>query len=274
MANAEQIENQSYLYSAVLHLTVLLIGIFGLPEIWRQHRDALPTAMTVEVLPIGQTNIKPKQKSKKVIEKPKPEPAKPQKPAWAQPRVPEPKIEAKPVPAPPKPVEKKKETPKPIEEPKKQEKPKEPEMDLADILRSVEEAAQSESDIPSANNESSEDSKQAISDNYNDALPLAMSEIDAIRQQIIRNWNIPAGAKNAHNLIIVLDIQLTTTGHVTSVELAQDKSRYYSDSFFRAAADSAIRAVRRSSPIQNLPTDKYNTWKHIELHFDPKELLY
>ena len=273
MAHVDPIENQSYIYSGILHFIVLMIGIFGLPEFWESHRESLPVAMTVEVLPIGQTNIKPQEASKRTVKKNKPKPtAKPK--ATPKPK-PEPKKEA--VPLPKKEAEKpkpKKEQPKPKPEPKKEEvvKKPEPEMDLSDILRSVEQAAQG--DTETANTQTSQDTKKAISDNYNPSLPMAMSEIDAIRQQIIRNWNIPAGAKDAYQLIIVLSVQLSPGGEVLNVGLAENKTRYYSDNFFRAAADSAIRAVRRSSPLQNLPTDKYDTWKDLELSFDPKEVLF
>ena len=39
--------NQALLYSAILHFIMLMLAIFGLPEIWRQHRESLPVAMSV-----------------------------------------------------------------------------------------------------------------------------------------------------------------------------------------------------------------------------------
>jgi outer membrane biosynthesis protein TonB len=272
-----QLEAQGRIYSGMLHVVVLLIGIFGLPEIWESHRESLPVVMTVEVLPIGQTNVKP-QTASKPVNKPKveqPKAPKP-KPQTQQPK-PQPKTEPLPL---PKPEEKKpepaKEKPTPKPEPKKEDKPKpvpEENQDLSDILRSVEEAARSETGEDETFEPVAE-TKQAVSDTYNPSLPLAMSEIDAIRQQFMKCWNIPAGAKDAYNLKVVVEVQLTVDGQVTAAELASDKARYYSDTFFRAAADSAIRAVHACSPLQNLPSDKYDTWKHLELTFDPQEVLY
>jgi hypothetical protein len=43
---------------------------------------------------------------------------------------------------------------------------------------------------------------------------------------------------------------------------------------FRAAADSAVRAVYKCNPIKNLPTNKYNSWKEMRLNFDPSMQLY
>jgi hypothetical protein len=47
-----------------------------------------------------------------------------------------------------------------------------------------------------------------------------------------------------------------------------------SDPFYRAAAESALRAVLnpQCSPLK-LPPDKYEQWKILELTFNPKDLL-
>ena len=42
--------------------------------------------------------------------------------------------------------------------------------------------------------------------------------------------------------------------------------------FFRAAAESAIRAVLRCAPYEMLPAAKYETWRDIELTFDPRNI--
>ena len=62
-------------------------------------------------------------------------------------------------------------------------------------------------------------------------------------------------------------------GTVTSVRIL-DTSRYASDQFFRAAADSAVRAVKnpQCTPLK-LPLDKYEQWKTMTLSFNPKDLL-
>lgn len=274
MANADPYRSKALKYSATLHALLLLFAIFGLPELWRAHRESLPTAMTVEVLPIGQTNVKPKPAHKpeqKPKEKPKAkEQVKPKPKSYTEEKA-QPKTKTEAVPL-PKPKEKAKEPEKKKPEPEKKEETKKAEPDFDAILKSVADAAQ-EKEKDSKPSPAAE-SKKAVSDSYNPSLPLAMSEIDAIRQQFIQCWNIPAGAKDAHNLIVVLDVRLAKDGGVISVDLASDTGRYYSDPFFRAAADSAMRAVQRCSPIKNLSPDKYDSWKYLQLSFDPHELLY
>jgi outer membrane biosynthesis protein TonB len=267
-----EFQQQGLVFSGALHFIMLVLVIFGLPELWKKHRDSLPVAMTVEILPIGQTNVKPKQESKptpkSVMDKPltalraksatqsnQPKP----KPVVKKQAVPNPLSKKKPVP----PKEKPKEEPK--------EQPKEEDLDA--ILKSVEKAAKAEQS-DKVNTQTKTESKKAVFDDYNPSLPLAMSEIDAIRQQFMQCWNVPAGAKNAHDLAVTLAVRLNSDGSVLSVELAEGRPRYYTDTFFRAAADSAMRAVNRCSPLKNLPTDKYETWKFLELTFDPRDMLY
>jgi len=264
------------IWSAVFHLLILLLAIVGLPKIWEEHRQSLPVAMSVEVLPITElTNIKTKQAQKKETKKKKVEKAvaKKAKSASSSNRK---KAEAKKKAiAPPKPKEKKKKKPipkkkeKPKEEPKEKKEKKE---DLDAILKSVADAAQKEQgDKPKKANV---EKKKAVSDTYNPSIPMGMSEIDAIRSQFVKCWNLPSGARNAHELRIVVDVRLRADGGVISAELAADKGRYQRDGFFRAAADSAIRAVYRCSPIKGLPAHKYETWKYLQFTFDPRDALY
>jgi outer membrane biosynthesis protein TonB len=105
--------------------------------------------------------------------------------------------------------------------------------------------------------------------------PMSMSELTAIANQFIQCWNLPAGAANDYTLKVAVDVALNLDGSLISVALApEQQNRYGSDMVFQAAADSAMRAVRKCNPIKNLPTDKYNSWKEMRLNFDPSMALY
>jgi outer membrane biosynthesis protein TonB len=41
---------------------------------------------------------------------------------------------------------------------------------------------------------------------------------------------------------------------------------------FQAAAESAVRAVRRCAPY-SLPFEKYAAWQNVIVNFDPREML-
>ncbi|KAF0138159.1 MAG: periplasmic protein TonB, partial [Rhodospirillaceae bacterium] len=102
-------------------------------------------------------------------------------------------------------------------------------------------------------------------------LPLSLSEIDAIRAQIERCWNVPAGARDAGNLIVEIRVQFAPNGQVLSAQIVED-ARYQNDRFYRAAADSAKRAVHQCSPIKAPPT-KYERWREVRLRFNPQAML-
>jgi hypothetical protein len=63
---------------------------------------------------------------------------------------------------------------------------------------------------------------------------------------------------------------LNEDGTVASPPQLIDQGRL-GDPYFRAAADSAIRAVHMCGPYQ-LPPEKYATWNEITITFDPREM--
>lgn len=260
-------------YSAILHGTLLLLMVFGLPEFMQPKHDPEPMAISVDILPIApMSNVKPQEQTPE-----KPEPKKPveEKKTERKP-VPEAKKEEpkKPDPVPLPTPEKPKEVKKP-EKPKEVKKPeKKKEDDLDSILKSVKESAKAEESKKPTQSKDPPKQNAARSDRYDPTQQLSMSETDAIRQQFEKCWDVPAGAKDAQNLVVTLSVAVNEDGSVLSVQLARDKGRYGSDSFFRAAADSAMRAVHRCSPLKNLPAGKYSTWSEMELTFDPKDMLF
>jgi outer membrane biosynthesis protein TonB len=264
--------NRGMRYSALLHGAMLFLLVFGLPSFLEHRPEPEPMAISVDILPIAPiSNVKPQEKAPE-----KPEPKKPvdeqktEKKATPEAK----KEEVKKPDAVPLPTPVKKPEPKKPEK-KEEKKPKKQEDDLDKILKSVKETAKTaESKKPTEKKSEPSNQKEAKSDRYDPAMPLSMSETDAIKQQFQKCWDVPAGAKDAHSLVVTLRVQLNQDGSVIKAELKGDTSRYNSDSFFRAAADSALRAVNRCSPLKNLPTGKYSTWSEMELTFDPKDMLF
>ena len=109
---------------------------------------------------------------------------------------------------------------------------------------------------------------------FDSTQPLSLSERDAIVSQFVQCWNIPAGSANDYTLKVGIDVALRPDGSVIGAALApEQRGRYGNDMPFRAAVDSAIRAVHKCSPIKHLPTEKYNNWKEMRLNFDPSMQL-
>jgi hypothetical protein len=102
---------------------------------------------------------------------------------------------------------------------------------------------------------------------------LSASEVDMVREQISRCWNIPAGARDAKDLVVELRVVVEPDGMVQQATIV-DQGRLAGDPFFRAAAESARRAFfnPQCRPLR-LPPDKYETWKDMVVDFSPKDLL-
>lgn len=273
--------------SGTMHAILLLLIIVGLPSLLFDTEIEEPTAITVDILPIAAlSNVKP---SKQSPVKPKEEEKPPEKPTEDKSEDPleelkEEKKKASPVvktkddkPAPPEVTEapdapKIKEKEKPKDE-KKEEQKEDP---LDAILKGVKDTAAQEKKPSKSSEKKTESSSSANRSNrFDPNSPEAVSVRDAIQSQVYRCWNVPAGAKNADELIIPLEIDYDAGGNPLKVEVAtKAQPRYATDPFFRAAADSAIRAVRRCAPLQNLPVESFSIWQYVDMNFNPRDMLY
>lgn len=99
------------------------------------------------------------------------------------------------------------------------------------------------------------------------------SDYEMISSQIYPYWVVPSGVRDAENIIIEIHIELGDNGEVipSSIKIVDEK-RYASDYVFRAAADSARRAVLQASPL-SIPKEKMNLFREITLRFNLKEAL-
>ena len=100
---------------------------------------------------------------------------------------------------------------------------------------------------------------------------LTLNEVDAFRAQMRRCWSPPAGAKQAENLVVQVRLSLTPAGAISAGPVVVNR-RFLGDPFFRAAAESVLRAIRRCQPF-TMPAEKYASWRNIELTFDPRTML-
>ena len=283
-------------YSTILHLAVILIAFLGLPHLKR------PPIEIEEPIPVDVVTIAPKTNIPKVEPKPveKPEPAKkaelppapplpePPKPAPQKAEVPPPPTPTPPKPEPqvaalppePTPQPKPEKKPEPPEPPKTaaplvpvppESKPKPPpEATVETILKSVEKfTPRSEPErAEKVVNELARTPRPVTSSLDN---KMTISEIEAVRRQIEGCWNVPAGAKDAKNLIIDIHLVMNPDGTVREATVV-DQARMQSDGFFRAAAESARRAIYTCQPLR-LPPDKYSLWQDMTLSFNPSQIL-
>jgi hypothetical protein len=104
------------------------------------------------------------------------------------------------------------------------------------------------------------------------SLPVTSSEIDAVRRQIERCWNMPGGAKEAGDLVVSIRVEMNLDGTPRSAVVA-NSGQMKANPYRQAVADSARRAVLnpRCHPFK-LPPEKYDHWRTMTLIFDPKEM--
>jgi outer membrane biosynthesis protein TonB len=232
------------------------------------------------------------------VAKPEPEPPVPTPvpppSAEAPPPAPEPPKLPEPKPAPPpllKPPEPKPEPPKPTEKaevPRPKEKP-EPPQQMAKNESKVEQKRYDPSQFeallknlatqPTAASPDAPPQRARIASARPSSQPRAplgsqitASEVDLVRQQIARCWNVPAGARDAKDLVVEIRVVVDPDGTVRQATIV-DQTRL-SDPFFRAAAESAKRAFFNPlcRPL-HLPPDKYAIWKDLVVDFSPKDIL-
>ena len=287
----------AFIYSTLFHAVILVIGYFGLPYIQRAPLMS-DAPILVDIVNVDEITNAPPPKAKPA-EKPKPEAKKPPPPkklAKASPPPPPPPAEKPELASlPPEPTPKAKPKPKPEPEKKAKSKPKpqkklakvkprrkpKPPDAFASVLKTVEKI---KARPPEKKKEKKEEKKETFEQQMANALssrsvknnplrPLAISEIDLVRQQIRGCWNLPAGAKEAQDLSIEIRMVMNSDGTVRQARIL-NQNRLQSDPFFRAAAESALRAVLnpRCNPLK-LPPEKYQQWQNMILIFDPSQMF-
>jgi len=265
-------ERRGMVYSATLHLLVVLAILLGLPQLFQPHIDE-EQPIVVQIVNIGPKTLATMKNFQPPVVNKTPTPAEtpPQKPVPAPP-------EAKPAPPPPpppqpKPADVKPPEPKPA--PPTQAKPQPPQplpkqkkQDLAfdQLLKNL--AAKPMKPDQTGPKQKPQPSSQPIAPLGEQ---LSVSELDLVRQQIEQCWNVPAGARDAQNLRPEYRVYMNPDGTVRSATLMNPDR--LNDPFFQAAAESAMRALRNPScqPLK-LPPQKYDLWQTFTITFDPKDL--
>lgn len=99
---------------------------------------------------------------------------------------------------------------------------------------------------------------------------LSQSELDALRARLMQLWNPPIGISDAGDMIIRIRIQLRPDGTLAGPPSVMTSGK---GAMFESARDSAIRAIFRGQPFNMLKPQTYETWKDIEITFDPRDML-
>ena len=102
------------------------------------------------------------------------------------------------------------------------------------------------------------------------AANLSQSEIDALRSRLMGLWNPPVGIQNPEEFVIRVRIRLDRDGKLSAPPQVLSTG---SGVLFNSARDSAVRAVFQGQPFDMLKPEHYETWKDIEVTFDPRDMF-
>ncbi|MCS5596012.1 MAG: hypothetical protein NZ828_02035 [Alphaproteobacteria bacterium] len=291
--------------SFVFHLSILILFTFGLPYLPKNNSIDMESVVAVEFVEIAeitQTNREHSRaenkddKTRAEVQKPDVKPRVNDTPAKPKPKS-APTVDAQVQPltirdnkdsknaAPPPddsvpmPEESKPEkvlAPVKPDKPSKRPKPPEPKKDTEaqqqkafdSVLKNLQISENS-----SAVEEAGEKAQTAAPKTLNLGDRVTISELDALRSQLAQCWNVLAGANFDKRLIVDIKLYMNPDRTVRKHEIV-DGLRYNTDSFFKAAADQAVRGIYSPActPL-NLPTGKYDQWKEITVRFDPSEML-
>ncbi|WP_341764330.1 energy transducer TonB [Candidatus Tisiphia endosymbiont of Beris chalybata] len=296
----------AFIASIIIHLLIIYFFLFGLPLLFPKVPEE--QVIVFEMLPISsKANVPNKIKqnykalenevAKKVVqskaepvEEKKPEPTPEEKPELVKDKKPEPVAEKKPEPTPeekpepvkeskPKPVEEKKPEPTPEEQPveKKQIAAKKKTLDqteLDSLLKNLEQSSEG-SNSKTANKARPKEKLEAHDSKgpYDANLSLSISEISLIKQQIEKHWNIPIGVQNIEQARVILYIAFNQDGSITEVTVKEAICPTIPHNACNALSDSAVRAVWKASPINNLDPKRYNIWKEFNFDFNPSKII-
>jgi hypothetical protein len=287
--------------SGAMHLAILAAIIIGLPTLFR---PAIPEdqPIAVELVTIApETHAThpnpntPKADAKPDIPvpappAPKPEPNPHPPPPSPAPPQPEAKPTPPPPPPPPRPVEAQAPPPPPPKPPEPKPKPQPPkqlaeaqpkppdtskanEMAFDSLLKNLsKQAAVHADDAPPRPQRTVAAAPPSSQPKAPLGSQLTASEIDLVREQLARCWNINAGARDAKDLVVEIRAVVNPDGTVTRATIV-DQGRANGDPLYRAAAESARRAFFNPActPLK-LPPEKYATWKDLVVDFSPKDI--
>jgi outer membrane biosynthesis protein TonB len=268
-------------YSFSLHILILVICIWGLPDLWRRKLPEV-TVISVELIPISSlTNVPTRKmnaptkpvKEEKKPPKPVPPKAKPQlrpTPEKAPEKMPEKKPEPKAEPL-PEPKAKPKPEKKP-EEAKEKPKKKEEDLNYDALLKTLEEAVDADEEKADLSEEKDKVKSNSTTD-FDSDRPLSMTLQDSIRSQLAKCWTVIGGGRSVGDMNVVLRIQLERDGAVANVKVHKTNSQLAGEAYYQIFVENAQRAVHDCSPLKGLPVEEYRAWKEIEFNFDPSAML-
>lgn len=91
-------------------------------------------------------------------------------------------------------------------------------------------------------------------------------------EQIDSNWSRPPGIKASDTISIKIIISLNIQGEVINLRVSDKTLKELKKNLaLQPYLDSAVRAIKKSSPFEGLRKDRYNIWREVIINFKPRE---
>lgn len=100
--------------------------------------------------------------------------------------------------------------------------------------------------------------------------PLTGSEREGLVFAVQQCWNVPIGLQNADDLVVVIAIELTQDGKLAGSPKMIEPAGAPTGAI-KQAFEAGRRALIRCAPY-DLPREKYEQWRQIEVVFNPEEM--
>jgi hypothetical protein len=100
--------------------------------------------------------------------------------------------------------------------------------------------------------------------------PLTGGEKEGLVLAVQQCWNVPIGLQDADDLAVVIAIELTQDGKLKGNPKLIDPTGTPTGTI-RQAFEAGRRALIRCAPY-DLPAEKYEQWRQIEVVFNPEEM--
>lgn len=143
--------------------------------------------------------------------------------------------------------------------------------DIAKLLQSKEPAQSSGASAPQVNRTASLGTQTGSSQKLSPSLRTQLMGI--IQDQLQKCWNVPIALQNAPRPVVPqVRMKLNTDGSLIGQASVTNSS---ADPLFRVAADSALTATRRCSPLR-IPAQfatYYDDWRDVVVNFDARDVL-
>jgi len=100
--------------------------------------------------------------------------------------------------------------------------------------------------------------------------PLTGGEKDGLVLAVQQCWNVPIGLQNADNLVVVIAMELTRDGKLAGNPKLIDPPGPPTGTI-KQAFEAGRRALIRCAPY-DLPREKYEQWRQVEVVFNPEKM--